>query len=94
MVVGKLNRLDAFRLPQRRGLFRLFVDGINVMEIEEAVTIGVERFKQQSHCRVFCAIADQHQCAKTHAILDITRCPASSQVSVAEICTGEDQVGG
>src|SRR5215469_18565773 len=37
MVVGKLNRLDAFRLPQRRGLFRLFVDGINVMEIEEAV---------------------------------------------------------
>src|SRR5215471_1458907 len=23
MVVGKLNRLDAFRLPQRRGLFRL-----------------------------------------------------------------------
>jgi hypothetical protein len=65
----------------------------DVMEIAEAVAVGVKRFQQQSHSRVFRAVADKHQRAEAHAILNVARCPAASQVSVAEIGTGKDQVG-
>jgi hypothetical protein len=63
------------------------------MEIAKAVTVGVKRFKKQSHRGVFRAVTDQHQCAEAHAILDIARCPTTSQVSIAEVGTGNDRVG-
>ena len=84
--------LMPFCFADRSKIIAALLNGKNVLEDPEALSIGVQGFKEETKCGIFHAVPDQDQRVQPHAIFNVLRCPSVPEISITEVGTGQDEI--